>query len=376
MLTRSRHSPIHEWPLAFGLATLITLSLTPFFLHDLHYPGLVALALIFITLGCVFRVTFHADELAELLGEPYGTLILTLSATIIEVSILFNILTSGDGHTAFVRDTIAATVMITVGFMLGTAMSIGAFVHRQQSVNTEGALTYLGLIIPLAILALILPNYTESTIGPTLAIAQEVFIAVISLVLYGIFLFIQTRRHRKLFRDRSAPEPLTFDAELEPTIPKGQKPSLSFLFKHVLWLLGGLLLVVLLAEDAAVAVFARLEQRHLPDQLGGMIVAMLVLAPECVACIKAAYRNRLQRSVNIALGSGLATLSLSVPAILLIVSSMGHTIELGLPNREMVMLISILWVANLAMATKRTNLMQGTVLLVLFVTYVFLIVVP
>lgn len=372
----SRHSILREWPLVIGLGTLIGILLLPMSIEDIPRTGLVALVMILITLACVFRVTYHADELAELLGEPYGTLILTLSATIIEVAIMVTVLSGGEGHSTFVRDTIAATVMITVGFMLGIAMFIGAFVHRQQSVNTEGALTYLGLIIPLAILVLILPNYTDSTIGPTLAIAQEVFIAVIALFLYGIFLFIQTRRHRKLFRDRSAPEPLTFDTELEPTVPEGQKPPPFLRLKHLLWLLGSLLLVVLLAEETAIVVYNRLEERQLPDQLGGLVVAMLVLAPECVASINAAYRNRLQRAVNIALGSGLATLSLSVPTILLIVSFLGHTIDLGLPPREMIMLLSILWVANLALATKRTNLMQGTVLLILFVTYGFLIVVP
>jgi Ca2+:H+ antiporter len=365
-----------EWPLLLGLATMIGIWTSPIPIEDIPRSGLLALALFAITLTAVFRVTYHADELADLLGEPYGTLILTLSATIIEVAIMITVLSNGAGNPTFVRDTIAATVMITVGLMLGLAMFIGAFVHRQQTVNTDGALTYLGLIVPLSILVLILPNFTDSTIGPTLAIAQEIFIAVVALLLYGIFLFIQTRRHRKLFRDQSAPEPLNFDAKDKPPRPRGQKPPLLETLKHLGWLFASLLLVVLLAEEMAVVVDDLLEERHLPDQLGGLIVATLVLAPECVASVTAAYRNRLQRSVNIALGSGLATLSLSVPAILLIVSGMGKTVELGIPNREMIMLISTLWVANIALATKRTNLMQGTVLLVLFLTFGFLIIVP
>jgi Ca2+:H+ antiporter len=371
-----RRSVLSEWPLLLGLATMVGIWQLPLPLQDIPRTGLVAFGLFLITLTCVFRVTHHADELAELMGEPYGTLILTLSATIIEVAIMVTVLGHGEGNPTFVRDTIAATVMITVGLMLGMAMFIGAFVHRQQSVNTEGALTYLGLIIPLAVLVLILPNFTDSTIGPTLAIAQEVFIAVIALLLYGIFLFIQTRRHRKLFRDRSAPEPLTFDAGYKHTPHLVYPPPPFARTKHFAWLLTNLLVVVLLAEEMAMVVDDLLEERHLPEQLGGLIVAMLVLSPECLASIKAAYRNRLQRAVNIALGSGLATLSLSVPAILLIVSSMGHTVELGLPAREMIMIVSTLWVANIALATERTNLMQGTVLLVLFLTFGFLIVVP
>ena len=361
-----------------GLATLAAAWNSPVPIQDVPQTGLLVLGFFLITLTCVFRVTYHADELAELLGEPYGTLILTLSATIIEVAIMVTVLGHAGGNPTFVRDTIAATIMITVGLMLGMAMFIGAFIHRQQTVNTEGALTYLGLIIPLSILALILPNFTNSTIGPTLAVPQAIFIAAIALLLYGIFLFIQTRRHRKLFRDQSAPEPLTFDAD-DDTEPaeSGMAPSGPHQrIKHFAWLVASLVLVVLLAEEMAVLMDDLLEEHQLPEQLGGLVVAMLVLAPECLACIKAAYRNRLQRAVNIALGSGLATLSLSVPAILLIVSWLGHTVTLGLPAREMIMMLSTLWVANIALATGRTNLMQGTVLLVLFLTYGFLIVVP
>jgi Ca2+:H+ antiporter len=179
-----------------------------------------------------------------------------------------------------------------------------------------------------------------------------------------------------LFSDESAPEPMTFDAKLEPTVPPGEKLPPRTRLKHFAWLVSSLLLVVLLAEEMAILMDDLLEEHSLPDQLGGLVVATLILAPECLASINAAYRNRLQRAVNIALGSGLATLSLSVPAILIIVSFLGHSIQLGLPPREMIMLLSILWVANIALATRRTNLMQGTVLLVLFLTYGFLIIVP
>jgi Ca2+:H+ antiporter len=142
-----RRSVLSEWPLLLGLATMVGIWQLPLPLQDIPRTGLVAFGLFLITLTCVFRVTHHADELAELMGEPYGTLILTLSATIIEVAIMVTVLGHGEGNPTFVRDTIAATVMITVGLMLGMAMFIGAFVHRQQYVNTEGALTYLGLII-------------------------------------------------------------------------------------------------------------------------------------------------------------------------------------------------------------------------------------
>ena len=364
-----------EWPFFLCLATAAGIMSMTAPIGTWPYPGWMASGLFLITLSAIFRVTHHADELAEMLGEPYGTLILTMSATIIEVAIMITVLSHNENNPTFVRDTIAATVMITVGLMLGLAMFIGAFVHRQQTVNTEGALTYLGLIVPLAILALVLPNFTDSTLGPTLALAQEVFIAIVSIVLYAIFLFIQTRRHRQLFKDQAAPEPLTFDPEA-PARQHKRLHTRADLWSSVLWLIGNLFLVVFLAEQLAVLIDDQLEAKHLPEALGGLCVALLILAPEVLASANAAIHNRLQRSVNIALGSGLATLSLSVPAILLAANLMGHTLTLGLPNNEMVMMLATLWVANIALATERTNLMQGAVLLVLFLTFGFLIVVP
>lgn len=364
-----------EWPFFLCLATAACVFSVPVPIADWSYEGLVAATLFLITLSAIFRVTHHADELAEMLGEPYGTLILTMSATIIEVAIMITVLGHNENNPTFVRDTIAATVMITVGLMLGLAMFIGAFVHRQQTVNTEGALTYLGLIVPLAVLTLILPNFTSSTIGPTLALAQEVFIAILSIMLYAIFLFIQTRRHRQMFKDHSAPEPLTFDPG-SPERKQKRAYTHKALWTSIVWLVGNLFLVVFLAEELAVLIDDQLEEKHLPEALGGLFVALLILAPECLASVNAALHNRLQRSVNIALGSGLATLSLSVPTILLAATLMGHQLILGLPNNEIVMMLATLWVANIALATDRTNLMQGAVLLVLFLTFGFLIIVP
>lgn len=364
-----------EWPFFLCLLTALAIIASPIAVNALPYEGLVGLSLFLITLSAIFRVTHHADELAEMLGEPYGTLILTLSATIIEVAIMITVLSHSESNPTFVRDTIAATVMITVGLMLGMAMFIGAFVHRQQTFNSEGALTYLGLIVPLAVLTLILPNYTDSTAGATLAIAQEVYIASAAIALYGIFIFIQTRRHRQLFKDRPAPEPLTFDPQTPPRTHK-RPHTLNELLRSTGWLVGNLFLVVFLAEELAILIDEQLEAKHLPEALGGLCVALLILAPECLASVNAALKNRLQRAVNIALGSGLATLSLSVPAILIAATWMGHPLILGLDPSQMVMMLATLWVANIALATEKTNLMQGSVLLVLFLTYAFLIIVP
>lgn len=364
-----------EWPFFLCLITTAGIMGSPIAINDLPYEGLIGIGLFLITLSAIFRVTHHADEVAEMLGEPYGTLILTLSATIIEVAIMITVLGHSENNPTFVRDTIAATIMITVGLMLGLAMFIGAFVHRQQTVNTEGAMTYLGILIPLAVLTLVLPNYTDTTIGPTLAVAQEIYISVAAIALYAIFIFIQTRRHRQLFKDRAAPEPLTFDPKTPPRQHK-RPHTRQELFISIGWLVGNLLLVVFLAEELAVLIDDQLEAKNLPAALGGLCVALLILAPECLASVNAALKNRLQRAVNIALGSGLATLSLSVPAILIAALLMGHSLVLGLEPNQMVMLLATLWVANIALATEKTNLMQGSVLLVLFLTFGFLILVP
>jgi Ca2+:H+ antiporter len=318
-----------------------------------------------VALSCVFRVTHHADKLAHLLGEPYGTLILTVAATIIEVTIMVTMQSHGNVNQTFVRDTIAATMMITVGGALGLSMLIGGSFHKAQQVNAEGAMVYLGLLVPLALLILVLPNFTTSTSAPTFAASQAAFLALTSFALYLIFLFVQTHRNKNLFDDSAAGKSYPANTSIK------QVMLLSFLGLGV-----NLVLVVLLAEKMAVWIDIGLEERSVPKALGGVLVALLVLMPEVLASINAARKNRLQRSINVALGSGLATLSLSVPVMLVWSSIHQSEMVLGLPARDIVMLVTTFWVANIALSTGRPNMMQGAVLATLFIGYVFLIIFP
>ncbi len=343
-------------------------------------PVLVAITLFAIIFFCIFRVAYHADHLAEMLGEPYGTLILTVSATLIEVAVMITALTHGDGNPTFIRDTIAATMFIVLGGMMGLSMLIGGAYHIEQNINTNGATMYLGLLIPLALLTLVLPNFTTSTIGPTLAISQEIFIGVISLAMYGIFMFAQTKRYRNYFDD---PFPFSSSSSSEDKNTKHHSHALhghaldwKKVFKSFVWLISSLIVVILLIEKLAILINIGYREMGLPQSLNGITVAILVLAPEWLAAIRAARTNHLQRSMNIALGSGLATLSLSVPVMLFWVAFNGYQIELGLHPREIVMLLASLWVAHVALTTGKSNIMQGAMLFILFISSIFLIFNP
>ena len=344
------------------------------------YQLVVAAALFGIILACIFRVAHFADHLAEMLGEPYGTLLLTISATLIEVAVMITALTHGDGNPTFVRDTIAATLFIVLGGMMGLSMIIGGSYHLDQTINTNGAHMYLGLLIPLALLTLVLPNFTTTTAGPTLAVSQEVFIGVIALALYGVFIFAQTKRYRNFFDD-----PYPFGASRSASQEEVQAHSgangsrdLNWVevSKSFFWLSICLIVVILLIEKLAILIGIGYAKMGFPATLNGTTVAILVLAPEWIAALNAAKANHLQRSLNIALGSGLATLSLSVPVMLFWVAYNHHQIELGLHAREIVMLLASLWVAHVSISTGKSNIMQGAILFILFISSIFLIFNP
>jgi Ca2+:H+ antiporter len=367
---------------AFFMAVIAAIYLYVFAppMEDIKYQLVVAGILFIIILLCIFRVAHFADVLAEMLGEPYGTLLLTVCATLIEVAVMITALTHGDGNPTFVRDTITATLFIVLGGMMGLSMIIGGSYHLDQSINTNGAHMYLGLLIPLALLTLVLPNFTTSTVGPTLAWDQEVFIGVISLALYGVFIFAQTKRYRNFFDDpypfgasrgasSDAAHPLAMHHEME-------KLEWKKVIHSAFWLVLTLIVVILLIEKLAILINIGYARLGFPKTLNGTTVAILVLAPEWLAALYAAKANHLQRSLNIALGSGLATLSLSVPVMLFWVAYNGLHIELGLHPREIVMLLASLWVAHVSISTGKSNIMQGSILFILFISSIFLIFNP
>jgi Ca2+:H+ antiporter len=330
-------------------------------------PGLAALFLLLFTvvLGCCLSVVRHADHLAVRLGEPYGTLILTLAVTIIEVIAISAMTTHGAHNPALVRDTIFAVVMILLNGMVGISLLLGAWRHREQQYNLQGANTYLGVIIPLTVLGLILPNFTKTTPGPTLSPAQEDFVALVSVGLYAVFLLVQTVRHRSYF---------TF-GDLAGAdgheLPHGSAPRSPAV--HAVLLAVYMAPLVFLAEHLAHPVDALLEALHAPAVLGGVVIALLVATPEAVGAVRAAAANHLQRSMNIFLGSVLSTISLTIPAMLVLSHYTGAKIVLGLENGNAVMLVLTLLVSVVTFSSGRTNVLQGAIHLVLFGAYILLI---
>jgi Ca2+:H+ antiporter len=327
----------------------------------------LALALIFACLfaailGSVTSVVRHADHLAIRLGEPYGTLILTLAVTIIEVISISTMMLHGASKPTLVRDTLFSVVMITLNGMVGLSLLVGGWRHREQQYNLQGANSYLGVIIPLAVMCLVLPSHTVSTAGPTLSTVQEAFLALMAVGLYITFLAIQTSRHSAYFTME--------EEEGRHESPPGASRSFA---AHTALLLAYMFPVVYLAEQLAKPIDHLIEASNAPVALGGAIIAALVATPEAISAVRAARANRLQRSVNITLGSVLATIGLTVPTMLIISHVTGKKLTLGLENADLVLLPLTLVMSIVTFASGRTNILQGAVHLLLFAAFLVLI---
>ncbi len=312
-------------------------------------------------LASALAVVRHADALAERLGEPYGTLILTLSVTAIEVMSISAVMVHGANNPTLVRDTLFAVVMIVLNGMVGISILCGGLRHREQHYNLQGANAFLGVIIPLAVFSLIMPDFTQTTPGPRLSQHQQIFLMVMSAGLYGAFLTIQTGRHRGFF---------TLGDEPVEAAAAAQEPVLL----HAILLLCYMIPVVFLAENMAHPIDYLVETLHFPDALGGLIIALLVATPEAIGAAKAALRNHLQRSMNIFLGSVLATIGLTVPAMIIVSHITGRGLDLGLEHTDFVLLLLTLAVSVVTFASGRTNILQGIVHLLLFLSYVLLLI--
>src|SRR5262245_37255536 len=330
-------------------------------------------------LWCSFGVVRHADCLAELLGEPYGTLILTFAVTSIEVSVISSIMLHGANEPTLARDTMFAVLMIILNGLVGLALLVGALRHREQHYNLQGAKAFLAVIIPLAVLTLVLPYFKSPRLAAFTPV-QAAFFAAMTIVLYGVFLSVETVRHRYLFMEPDVgarlpipvPDPLAHDDSVHE---HGHHEIRSMPF-HAAVLLVTLLPVVLLSKKLAVFIDYAIETLAAPVTLGGVIVAVLVLTPEGLGALRAALANRLQRSVNILLGSALATIGLTVPAVLTLVLITDRDVELGLGQVDMVLLLLTLTVSTLTFTGGRTNVLQGAVHLVLFLAFLMLILSP
>ena len=356
-----------EWPLLLALATFVLfLRFGDAWTADLSRPGwfsLIFLWLISVILLSVFAVVRHAEGLAAMLGEPLGTLVLTLSVTGIEVMIIAASMATPQGSPTLARDAMFAVVMIVLNGMVGLSLLLGGMRWHEQTYNLQGANAFLAMILPLAVLGLVLPTFTQTTPGPTFSRVQAAFLSFMSIALYCVFLAVQNFRHRRYFvasEEDEAPAPRV---RVEPRA----------LAVHAAFLLAYLLPMVLLAKKLAVPIDHGIRVLGAPAALGGFLVAVLVLSPESVSAVRAALANQLQRSVNLLLGSVLATIGLTIPAVLTIGLLTGKSIVLGLDAQDITLLALTLVLSTLTFSSTRTNVLLGAVHLLLFFAYLLLV---
>lgn len=360
-----------EYPLLIALATVATFlalgnQLDAISTRVLPLVGVFVwlFAVILWSAVCVVR---HADCLAVKLGEPYGTLILTLSAISIEVVMISTAMLHGENNPTLGRDAIFAVIMIALNGLVGLSLVVGGLRYREQHYNIQGVNAYLNVIMALAVLGLVFPNFTTSTTGPTFSTEQEIFFATVSLLLYGTFLLIQTLRHRGYFLD--VKETATRHSPHHVIRVRSTK-------FHALMLLSYLVAVIFLAEKFAVPMDNSIEQFHMPQAFGGAIIAALVLSPEGLGGITSSLHNQLQRSINILFGSVLATIGLTIPAVLMIGLLTKRSVALGLQGGNLPLLLLTLAVSVVTFTSRKTNVLQGCVHLLLFAVFVLLIFVP
>ena len=364
---------VREGPLLVTIsATVVFLLYGGTWLSDLTRPLKFAslfLVLFSIILLAAFSIVRHAESLAIKLGEPLGTLVLTLSVTGIEVSIIAASMFTGKGYPTLARDSMFAVVMIVLNGMVGLSLLLGGWRYHEQSYNLQGANAFLAVIIPLAVLGLILPSFTTSSPGPTFSTPQATFFIVMTVGLYGVFLAIQTTRHRPYFlwpiQESEEGVSLKFDDHNGHEVR-----SVSFHTALLLLYFGPL---VILAKQLALPIDHGIRVLGAPPVLGGLLVAVLVLAPELLAAARAALINELQRSINILLGLVLATISLTIPTLLTLGLMTGKTITLGLEPVDQVLLLLTLLLSTMTFSRSRTNVLQGAVHVILFFAYLMLI---
>jgi Ca2+:H+ antiporter len=319
-----------------------------------------------IMLGAVFAAVHHADVIAHRVGEPFGTLVLTLAVTIIEVALIESIVLTPGSSPALARDTVFAVIMIVCNGLVGLCILWGGLRHHEQEFQTSGASVYLSVLAALSILTLVLPNYTLTAIGPYFSNTQLIFVSIITVILYVAFLFIQTSRHTDYFRAESGPA-----QNGDHAYPSGRLVSAS-----VVLLLLALCGVILIAKKFATILEIGLSHIGAPQAVSGIVIAMVVLAPESITAVRAALRNELQKSLNLALGSSLATIGLTIPAVAITNVFIDKQIEIGLSSRDTLLLGLTLYLSLLTFGSGRTNILAGLVHIVVFATYLFLVFIP
>ncbi|MFB9267082.1 calcium:proton antiporter [Bradyrhizobium erythrophlei] len=324
-----------------------------------------AAVLLVVLFGTVFAAVHHAEMIAERIGEPFGILLLTLSVTIIEVALIATIMLGDTPAPTLARDTVFAVVMIVCNGLVGLCIFIGGIRYREQDFQITGANLYLSVLFVLATITLDMPNFTLTAPGPVYSTAQLAVVSTVTVLLYAVFLYTQMIRHRDYFVS-SANE----------AAEHGEVMSDRMLAVSIALLLGALLAVVLLAKKFSIVVDVVTAKIGAPPAFAGVVVALLILMPESVAAVSSARKNDLQKSINLALGSSIATIGLTVPAVAVAAYALDKQLVLGLSNQHMLILLLTFMVSMLTFGTGRTNILFGLVHMVVFAVFVFMVFVP
>jgi len=347
------------WPVLAWVVLLVT--------SLLGTGGLIAAAAAVALLATVFAAVYHAEVIAHRVGEPFGTLVLALAVTVIETALIVSVMIAAPAEKAgLARDTVFAAVMIVCNGIVGSCLLWGGARHHEQGFQVQGASAALAVLAALTGLTLILPNFASRELGPLYSTSQLVFAGLVSLVLYGSFVFIQTVRHRDYFLPIQAD-----DQQAHAPSPADRTAVLSAGL-----LLVSLVAVVGLAKSLTPTLELGIAYLGVPKAVVGIIIAALVLLPEGVAAIGAARSNRLQTSLNLALGSALATIGLTIPAVAAVSIVLRQRLELGLDGKDQVLLALTLLIGVITLGTGRTTILQGIVHLVIFAVFLFFAVVP
>ncbi|APG05481.1 calcium:proton antiporter [Luteibacter rhizovicinus DSM 16549] len=359
-----------EWFLVVTVATCAVF----LGMHDTLLAGLesrswlivVFIWLFVVILGSALAVLRHAERLARYLGEPIGTLVLTIAVTSIEIMSISAVMLHGANNPTLARDTLFSVTMIVLNGMVGLSLLWGGWKHREQAYNLQGANAYLGLIIPLGVLGLVLPRFTHVAEGAPLPLAHQMFLVVVMLTLYATFLGLQAKRLKGYFTTDAS---TARHGDPEKRARHGPVASAVLLIAYMIP-------VVFLVDQLAIPVDYVVETLNAPAAMGGLAMAILVALPEGMGAIRAASRNDLQRAVNIFLGSVLSTIGLTIPGILLIGQMTHHPVILGLEHTDLILFVLTLVLSLLTFSSARTHLLQGAVHLTVFVCFVYFLFSP
>ncbi|PWC22392.1 sodium-potassium/proton antiporter ChaA [Brenneria roseae subsp. roseae] len=356
-VVKTRHQ---EYSLILPIIALIVLFLWGNSQDFFAIMGINLLALAGI-LFSAFSVVRHADVLAHRLGEPYGSLILSLSVVILEVSLISALMATGDAGPNLMRDTLYSIIVIVTGGLVGFALLLGGRKFATQYVNLSGIKQYLMAIFPLSVLVLVFPSALPDG---NFSVGQSLIIALISAAMYGVFLLIQTRTHQSLF---------VYEHEDEGDDPHHGKPSAHSSLWHTVWLLIHLIAVISVTKMNSMPLETLLTEMNAPTQFTGFLVALLILSPEGLGAIRAVLKNQVQRAMNLFFGSVLATISLTVPTVTVIAMLTGRSLNFGLDMPHIVVMLSVLVLCHITFSTGRTNVLSGSAHLALFAAYLMTI---